>query len=96
MESRLWNSRLRRLIAPALVSAGPGLLWRDNPQVTGYLLAQTSLSGGEIVRFPATLGGAEFVRLLDIFPDRSQLLVGAHNGSAFEAALWVLIESLGV
>jgi hypothetical protein len=67
MESRLWNSRLRRLIAPALVSAGPGLLWGDNPQVTGYLLAQTSLTGGEIVRFPATLG-AEFVRLLDIFP----------------------------
>jgi hypothetical protein len=96
LESRLWNSGLRRLIPPALVSAGAGLLWGDTSTSLGTCLPKPLSLVARLYGFPATFGGAEFVRLLDIFPDRSQLLVGAHNGSAFEAPLWVLIESLGI
>jgi serine/threonine protein kinase/Tol biopolymer transport system component len=54
-------------------------------------VAQTSVRGSEVVRLPATFGGAIRVRILDISPDRSQLLVGAWSElGQLEVPLWVL------
>jgi serine/threonine protein kinase/Tol biopolymer transport system component len=54
------------------------------------VVAQTGVSGGEVVRLPASFGGANYVEVLDISKDRSQLLVGAWSDfGQSEVPLWV-------
>ena len=61
------------------------------PPDSRMVVAQTSITGGEVVWLPASFGGAKFVRLLDISPNRSQLLVGAWSDlGQLEVPLWVL------
>jgi Tol biopolymer transport system component/DNA-binding winged helix-turn-helix (wHTH) protein len=71
------------------VSDGSRIYFTETPQ-DAWILAQTSVSGGEVVRLPASFRGANYVAVLDISPDRSQLLVNAWNGPEIEAPLWVL------
>jgi Tol biopolymer transport system component/DNA-binding winged helix-turn-helix (wHTH) protein len=72
------------------VSDGSRVYFVETSQVH-WVIAQTSVSGGEVVRLPAGFGGAIRVRVLDISPDRSQLLVGAWSSfGQLEVPLWVL------
>ena len=71
------------------VSDGSRIYFTETPQ-GAWILAQTSVSGGEVVRLPASFRGAKYLAVLDISPDRSQLLVNAWNGPQYEAPLWVL------
>ena len=71
------------------VSDGSRIYFTETPQ-GAWILAQTSVSGGEVVRLPVSFPGANYVAVLDISPDRSELLVNAWNGIHLEAPLWVL------
>jgi Tol biopolymer transport system component/DNA-binding winged helix-turn-helix (wHTH) protein len=71
------------------VSDGSRIYFTETPQ-GAWILAQTSVSGGEVVRLPVSFPGANYVAVLDISPDRSELLVNAWNGPQLEAPLWVL------
>ncbi len=77
---------------PAQVSDGSRVYFTETLPLD-WVVAQTSVGGGEVVRLPATFRGAQYVNVLDISPDRSQLLVSAEpveKGLRLEALLWVL------
>ncbi|MCU1242968.1 MAG: serine/threonine protein kinase [Candidatus Acidoferrum typicum] len=71
------------------VSDGSRVYFVETPPV-GWVVAQTSVSGGEVVRVPANFGDVKYVNLFDISPDRSQILVGASKTIQAEAPLWVV------
>jgi serine/threonine protein kinase/Tol biopolymer transport system component len=74
---------------PLQATDGSRVYFVETPPV-GWILAQTSVGGGEVVRLPATFGDIKFVILFDISPDRSQLLVAASNAMQLEFPLWVI------
>src|SRR6266403_2015620 len=57
---------------PTQVSDGSRVYFVETPPV-GWVVAQTSVGGGEVVRLPASFGDVKYVNLYDISPDRSQL-----------------------
>jgi len=73
-------------VAEPLVTDGGRLYFTER---TGghWGLAQVSAQGGEPVEIPTPFPSAA---LLDISPDRSQLLVGSFSGVGEERALWIL------
>jgi Tol biopolymer transport system component/DNA-binding winged helix-turn-helix (wHTH) protein len=79
---------------PAQVSDGSRVYFVEAPPRQS-VVAQTAVNGGTVVRLPATFGGAHYVAVSDISPDRSQLLITAWNGPSSEAPLWVLNLSDG-
>jgi eukaryotic-like serine/threonine-protein kinase len=74
---------------PVQATDGSRVYFSETPP-SGYVIAQTSVGGGEVVRLPVTSGGARFLNLFDISPDRSQLLIGASSEIGFEGPLWVV------
>jgi Tol biopolymer transport system component/DNA-binding winged helix-turn-helix (wHTH) protein len=73
----------------AQVTDGSRIYFVETPP-GDWVVAQTSVSGGEVVRLPARFGGANHVSVSDISPDRSQLLVSAWNEPQLEIPLWTL------
>lgn len=73
-------------VGEALLTDGGRLYFTER---TGghWGLAQVSAQGGEPVEIPTPFPSAA---LLDISPDRSQLLVGSFSGVGEERALWIL------
>jgi Tol biopolymer transport system component len=74
---------------PAQVSDGSRVYFAETPPA-GWVVAQASVGGGEVVRLPATFEDVKYVNLFDISPDRSQLLVSASKVPALDAPLWVV------
>src|SRR5712664_186443 len=74
---------------PTQVSDGSRVYFVETPPV-GWVVAQTSVGGGEVVRLPLNFGDVKYVNLYDISSDRSQLLVGATKVIQTEAPLWVV------
>ncbi len=73
----------------AQVSDGSRIYFAEAPP-GDWVVAQTSVSGGEVVRLPAIFGGANHINVSAISPDRSQLLVTAWNEPQVEVPLWIL------
>ena len=74
---------------PAQVSDGSRVYFAETPP-GGWVVAQASVGGGEVVRLPATFEDVKYVNLFDISPDRSQLLVSASKVPALDTPLWVV------
>jgi eukaryotic-like serine/threonine-protein kinase len=74
---------------PAQVSDGSRVYFVETPS-GGWVVSQTSVGGGEVVRVPANFGDVKYISLLDISPDQSQILVGASKTIQAEAPLWVV------
>ena len=75
---------------PAQVSDGTRVYFVETPP-GGWVISQSSVgAGGRVVRLPATLGDVTYMNVLDISPDRSQLLVGASKVIQADFPLWVV------
>jgi DNA-binding winged helix-turn-helix (wHTH) protein/Tol biopolymer transport system component len=71
---------------PPLVSDGSRIYFQER-EPGGWKIGQVSVAGGEVAPFPSPL---ENVSVLDVSPNRSELLVSPAVGSELEAPLWVL------
>jgi DNA-binding winged helix-turn-helix (wHTH) protein len=69
-----------------LVSDGSRIYFQER-EPGGWKIGQVSVTGGEVAPFPSPL---ENVSVLDVSPNRSDLLVSPAAGSELETPLWVL------
>jgi eukaryotic-like serine/threonine-protein kinase len=69
------------------VTDGSRIYFNTYTQQGGSLLAQVSINGGEALETPIQM---ENPRIMDISPDRSQLLVGSNDMAANGSSLWTM------
>jgi serine/threonine protein kinase/Tol biopolymer transport system component len=73
-------------VTATVLTDGPRLYIQEN--INGrFVIAQVSASGGETVPIPTQFAN---VSLLNISPDKSELLVGSFTGEEMEQSLWAL------
>lgn len=73
-------------VVDTILTDGPRLYVQEN--VDGrFIIAQVSASGGETIQVPTPFPN---VSLLDISPDKSELLVGSFTGTESEQPIWSL------
>jgi Tol biopolymer transport system component len=73
-------------VATTVLTDGPRLYVQEN--INGrFVIAQVSSSGGETVPIATQLPN---VSLLNISPDKSELLIGSFTGAQLEQSLWAL------
>src|SRR5207244_11947226 len=76
---------------PPLVSDGSRIYFQER-EPGGWKIGQVSVAGGEVAPFPSSL---ENVSVLDVSPNRYELLVSPAVGSGLVATVWVVAFACG-